>query len=133
MTKLYVALGVFLFGLLIGYQYEHAKFEEYITKVDTEAKVAEAVNKEVVRKQEAITQSVTKEYANAVKKITTHYTTRKSSGVHNTQASGNALPQDAQTSQGVDGEAKVTLPDSTGDCALDALQLLSLQNWLNSI
>jgi hypothetical protein len=131
--KQFAALALFLAGVYLGYSYEHAKFETFVAKVETQAKVAEALVAEKEKRQKAISENITKEYANAVNKIKKHYASVShvtSVRVLNNNTSGSEVSHLSNTSTGVDAEAESLVPTTEGDCALDVLQLLFLQQWV---
>jgi hypothetical protein len=131
--KQFAALALFLAGVYLGYSYEHAKFETFVAKVETQAKVAEALVAEKEKRQKAISENITKEYANAVNKIKKHYASvshATSVRVLNNNTSGSEVPNIPTTTSGVDAEAESLIPTTEGDCALDVLQLLFLQKWV---
>jgi hypothetical protein len=130
--KQFAALALFLAGVYLGYSYEHAKFETFVAQVETQAKVAEALNAEKQRRQETISNEITKGYSDAVKKLNSHYATHR---VHNPKASGSEVPNIPTTTTGVNAEAESLVPNSNGntlieDCSADVLQLLFLQQWV---
>ena len=140
--KLIIAGAILLTGLFLGYSYEKAQFNAYISQVETEAKVAEAVNNAKELKQKEISNNVTKGYADAVKKLTTHYTSHR---VYNPKASGGEVSNNATTSTGVNAETQSIVPPTRGNsierefdelassCASDVLQLLYLQQWIKEV
>jgi hypothetical protein len=127
--KQFAALALFLAGVYLGYSYEKAKFETFVAQVETQAKVAEALNAEKQRRQESISNEITKGYSDAVKKLNSHYAS-KPTRVHNPKTSGSKVPNIPTTTTGVDAEAESSVPTTEGDCALDVLQLLFLQQWV---
>jgi hypothetical protein len=130
--KQFAMLALFLAGVYLGYSYEKAKFETFVAQVETQAKVAEALNAEKQRRQETISNEITKGYSDAVKKLNSHYATHR---VHNPKTSGSEVPNIPTTTTGVDAEAESSVPNSRGntlieDCSADVLQLLFLQQWV---
>jgi hypothetical protein len=132
--KQFAMLALFLAGVYLGYSYEKAKFETFVAQVETQAKVAEALNAEKQRRQETISNEITKGYSDAVKKLNSHYAS-KPNRVHNPKTSGSEVPNIPTTTTGVDAEAESLVPNSRGntlieDCSADVLQLLFLQQWV---
>jgi hypothetical protein len=132
--KQFAMLALFLAGVYLGYSYEKAKFETFVAQVETQAKVAEALNAEKQRRQQTISNEITKGYSDAVKKLNSHYAS-KPSRVHNPKTSGSEVPTIPTTTSGVDAEAESSVPNSRGntlieDCSADVLQLLFLQQWV---
>jgi hypothetical protein len=136
--KQFAMLALFLAGVYLGYSYEHAKFETFVAQVETQAKVAEALNAEKQRRQETISNEITKGYSDAVKKLKAHYvgvSHNTPTRVHNPKTSGSEVPNIPTTTAGVDAEAESSVPNSRGntlieDCSADVLQLLFLQQWV---
>jgi hypothetical protein len=131
--KQFATLALFLAGVYLGYSYEKAKFETFVAQVETQAKVAEALNAEKQRRQETISNEITKGYSDAVKKLKDHYggvSHNTPHRVHNPKTSGSEVPNIPTTTTGVDAEAESLVPTTEGDCALDVLQLLFLQQWV---
>jgi hypothetical protein len=131
--KQFAALALFLAGVYLGYSYEKAKFETFVAQVETQAKVAEALNAEKQRRQETISNEITKGYSDAVKKLNDHYSSVSHNTphrVHYPKASGSEVPNIPTTTSGVNAEAESSVPTTEGDCALDVLQLLFLQQWV---
>jgi hypothetical protein len=130
--KQFAALALFLAGVYLGYSYEKAKFETFVAQVETQAKVAEALNAEKQRRQESISNEITKGYSDAVKKLNSHYATHR---MHNSKTSGSEVPNIPTTTTRVDAEAESSVPNPRGntlieDCSADVLQLLFLQQWV---
>jgi hypothetical protein len=137
--KQFAMLALFLAGVYLGYSYEHAKFETFVAKVETQAKVAEALVAEKEKRQKAISENITKEYANAVNKIKKHYASvslATSVRVLNNNTSGSEVSHLSNTSTGVDENTEDFVPNSFGGqdlvlhCSQDVLQLLFLQKWV---
>lgn len=120
-------LAIFLFGVILGYDYEKSKFDTYVAQVETQAKVAEALNAEKQRKQELISNEITKGYADAIKKLNAHYVTNR---VLKPKTSSSEVPNIPTTSPGVNAETESSVSITDRDCALDVLQLLYLQQWV---
>ena len=137
--KQFAALALFLAGVYLGYSYEHAKFETFVAKVETQAKVAEALAAEKEKRQKAISENITKEYANAVNKIKKHYASvshATSVRMLNNNTCGSEVSPLSNTSTGVDENTEDFVPNSFGGqdlvlhCSQDVLQLLFLQKWV---
>jgi hypothetical protein len=131
--KQFATLALFLAGVYLGYSYEKAKFETFVAQVETQAKVAEAQNAEKQRRQESISNEITKGYSDAVKKLNDHYSGVSHNTPHrvyNPKTSGSEVPNLPTTTSRVDAETESSVPTTEGDCALDVLQLLFLQQWV---
>lgn len=137
--KQFATLALFLAGVYLGYSYEHVKFETFVAKVETQAKVAEALVAEKEKRQQAISENITKEYANAVNKIKKHYASvshATSVRVLNNNTCGSEVSHLSNTSTGVDENTEDFVPNSFGGqdlvlhCSQDVLQLFFLQKWV---
>ena len=131
-----IAIIVLAFGsgYYKGYAGQKEKFDAFKLQVEVNAKIQKDKNEILVKKQVEISENITKEYANAVKKLNAYYAANPKRVYINT--AGSRLPQITATSKATDGEAKSDLPDTardaTLDCASDVLQLLYLQEWLKN-
>jgi hypothetical protein len=101
--------------------------------------VAEALVAEKEKRQKAISENITKEYANAVNKIKKHYASvshATSVRVLNNNTCGSEVSNLSNTSTGVDENTEDFVPNSFGgqdlvlDCSQDVLQLFFLQKWV---
>jgi hypothetical protein len=132
--KQFAALALFLAGVYLGYSYEHAKFETFVAKVETHAKVAEALVAEKEKRQKAISENITKEYANAVNKIKKHYASvshATSVRVLNNNTSGSEVSNVSESTSGTPTNTESNLPNTViEDCATDVTTLLFLQKWV---
>ena len=132
--KQFAALALFLAGVYLGYSYEHAKFETFVAKVETQAKVAEALVAEKEKRQKAISENITKEYANAVNKIKKHYASvshATSVRVFNNNTSGSEVSHLSESTTGTVTNTESNLPNTViEDCATDVTTLLFLQQWV---
>jgi hypothetical protein len=119
-------------GYYKGYAGQKEKFEAFKLQTQINAKIQQDKNELLVNKQIEVSENITKEYANAVKKLNAYYATHPRRVYINTSSS--RLPEIATATTKADGEAKGDLPDTTRDatldCASDVLQLLYLQEWL---
>ena len=128
----FAVLLVFTFGYYKGYSNQKEKFDAFKLQVEVNAKIQKDKNKLLVKKQIQITDNVTKEYADAVKKLNAYYVTNR---MHNNTSSSRVSEISTSTSS-VDGKTEGNLSSSTGnatlDCASDVLQLLYLQEWIKN-
>ena len=135
-TVAYITFFVLIFGAgyYKGYEYEKSKFDKHLQTDATLLAVAKAENERKLREQQSITDNVTKEYANAIKKLNDYY--RNSSNVKWMQprCDSKAVSEISNTTSEPDGKTKGYQVDTTGidpiDCASDVLQLLYLQKWI---
>ena len=125
-------LLVFTFGYYKGYSNQKEKFDAFKLQVEVNAKIQKDKNELLVKKQIQITDNVTKEYADAVKKLNAYYAANR---MHNNTSSSRMSEISTSTSS-VDGKTEGNLSSSTGnatlDCASDVLQLLYLQEWIKN-
>ena len=125
-------LLVFGTGYYKGYAGQKEKFDAFKVQTQINAKIQQDKNEVLVNKQIEVSENITKEYANAVKKLNAYYATHPKRVYINTASS--RLPEVTTATTEADGEAKGDLPDTTRDatldCASDVLQLLYLQEWL---
>lgn len=128
----FAVLLVFTFGYYKGYSNQKEKFDAFKLQVEVNAKIQKDKNELLVKKQIQITDNVTKEYADAVKKLNAYYVANR---MHNNPTSSRVSEISTSTSS-VDGKTESNLSSSTGnstlDCASDVLQLLYLQEWIKN-
>lgn len=122
-------IGAFLFG----YSYEKGKFDAFKTELAIRTEAQKIQNDKIVIQQKQITSNVTKEYANAVKKLNAYYAAHPNiKWVRDTNSS--TVSDLSNTTKSVDGKAESnllsTVDASPLDCAADVLQLLYLQQWV---
>jgi hypothetical protein len=119
-------------GYYKSYASQKEKFEAFKVQTQINAKIQQDKNEILVNKQIEVSENITKEYANAVKKLNAYYATHPRRVYINTTSSGVSEVTAATTE--ADGEAQSDIPDTTRDatvdCASDVLQLLYLQEWL---
>jgi hypothetical protein len=119
-------------GYYKGYAGQKEKFDAFKLQTQINAKIQQDKNEVLVNKQIKVSEDITKEYANAVKKLNAYYANHPKRVYINTASS--RLPEATTATTEVDGETKGDIPDTTTDatvdCASDVLQLLYLQEWL---
>lgn len=120
-------LIIFLFGWYKGYSYEKKQFDAFVFETEVNAKLQEEKNNLLVKQQQKITQNITKEYTDAIKKLNTYYATKRMS---DSNSSNSEVSKISSTSTTTNGESESTLSDTIRDCSLDVLQLLYLQQWI---
>lgn len=124
----------FGYGYYKGHANEKEKFDAFKLQTQTNAKIQQDKNNTLIKKQVQVSENITKEYANAVKKLNAYYAANPKRVYINT-ASGR-VSEVTTTSKATDGEAKSDIPstarDATLDCASDVLQLIYLQEWINN-
>lgn len=119
-------LVIFLFGYYQGYSNQKRQFDAFKAQIEANAKIQEQKNKALVKQQEKVTENLTKDYEDAIKKLNTHYATNR---VLNSASSGR-VSKVSKASSSVNGEASNNVSDTIRDCALDVTQLLYLQKWI---
>lgn len=130
----FVVLIIMVFGAgyYNGYAGQKEKFDSFKLQTQINAKIQQDKNELLVNKQIEVSENITKEYANAVKKLNAYYAAHPRRVYINTASS--RLPEVAEATTEVNGEAKSDLPDTTRDatldCASDVLQLMYLQEWI---
>jgi hypothetical protein len=131
---LLIALILLAFGTgyYKGYAGQKEKFDAFKLQTEINAKIQKDKTELLVNKQIKVSEDITKEYANAVKKLNAYYATHPKRVYINTTSS--RLPEVTAATTEADGETKGDIPDTTTDatvdCASDVLQLLYLQEWL---
>lgn len=120
----------FSFGYYKGYSNQKVKFDAFKMQVEVNAKIQKDKNELLIKKQKQVSENITKEYANAVKKLNAYYASHR---VYINSSVGRVSEVSKATSS-VDGETESDISNSTGnstlDCASDVLQLLYLQKWI---
>ena len=120
-------LVIFLFGYYQGYSNQKKEFDAFVLQTELVASIQQEKNKQLLVSQKKVTENTTKEYKDAIKKLSAYNATNR---VHNTKASGSTVSVTSKTSSTTNGETKGDLSSTINDCSLDVLQLLYLQDWL---
>lgn len=129
-------VAVYATGHHNGYVSEHTKFQEHLNKDTIAAAVAKADFERKVKEQEDVTNTVAKEYADAVNKINEYYRThpniiRLCPGT----ATAIPLPSQSQNASGADQashgitEAPSAIEIDIHKAALEVLQCQKLIEW----
>ena len=134
-----VATLVFAFGYgyYKGYSNQKAEFDLFKMQVQLNADLQKEKNEQLVKKQKQISENITKEYADAIKKLNSYYSKHPNiKWVQNSIPATSRLSENSNTTSQADGKTESNLPSATRDialdCASDVLQLLYLQDWLKS-
>lgn len=127
----------FGFGYYKGYVSQKAEFDLFKMQVKVNADLQREKNEQLLKKQKQISENITKEYADAVKKLNSYYAKHpRIKWMQHTNASTSRMSENTSTTTATDGKTESNLPDTTGniaiDCASDVLQLLYLQDWIKS-
>lgn len=130
-------VATFGFGYYKGYVSHKAEFDLFKMQVQLNADLQKEKNEQLVKKQKQISENITKEYADAIKKLNSHYAKHPNiKWVQNSIPATSRLPENSNTTSQVDGKTESDIPSSTRDialdCASDVLQLLYLQDWIKS-
>jgi len=120
-------LIIFSFGWYKGNSYQKAKFDAFVLQTEVNAKLQEQKVAQIEKAQVKVTENITKDYNNAVKKLNARNSTKR---VYNTQATSSEVSSIPNPSSTTDGEAQSDLSSTIRDCSLDVLQLLYLQQWI---
>ena len=119
-------LVIFVFGYYQGYSNQKRQFDAFKAQIEANAKIQEQKNKALVKQQKKVTENLTKDYEDAIKKLNTYYANNR---VLNSASSGR-VSKVSKASSTTNGEASNNVSDTLRDCALDVTQLLYLQKWI---
>lgn len=117
---------VFSVGYYKGYSNQKEKFEAFKLQVEVNARVQQEKNQLLIKQQTKVTETITKDYEDAIKKLSAHNATHR---LYN-RSSSSRVSKVPETSSGVNEESKSDLSSTIGDCSLDVVQLLYLQKWI---
>lgn len=125
----------FAFGYYKGYVSQKEQFDLFKAQVTANANLQKEKNALLVKKQKEISDNVTKEYANAIKKLNAYYAANPNvKWMQYTNSSAGDVPKDGKATSQTDGKTEGNLPSTSRDvaldCASDVLQLLYLQDWI---
>ena len=131
--KQIVCAGALLGAFLFGFLYEKSNFDAFKLELKIRSEALQQKNNAIVTEQKQITLNVTKEYADAVKKLNAYYAAHPNvKWVRDTSAG--AVPELSGNSGQFDDTAESDQSSADGvtplDCASDVLQLLHLQQWV---
>ena len=131
--KQIVCAGALLGAFLFGFLYEKSNFDAFKLELKIRSEALQQKNNAIVTEQKQITLNVTKEYADAVKKLNAYYAAHPNvKWVRDTSAG--AVSDLSNTSSSTHGETESNTLGTVGasplDCASDVLQLLHLQEWV---
>lgn len=126
---------VFGFGYYKGYVSQKEQFDLFKAQVTANANLQKEKNALLVKKQKEISENITKEYADAIKKLNTYYASHPNiKWVQHSIPSSSGVSENGNPTSKVDGKTEGNLPSSSRDialdCASDVLQLLYLQDWI---
>lgn len=131
--KQIVCAGALLGAFLFGFLYEKSNFDAFKLELKIRSEALQQKNNAIVTEQKQITLNVTKEYADAVKKLNAYYAAHpnvKWVRDTNTSAVSNVPDTAGSTHAETEGNTLGTVGASPLDCASDVLQLLHLQQWV---
>ena len=122
-------------GYYKGYSNQKVKFDAFKLEVKLNAELQKKQNELLVKKQEAITTKVAKDYQDAIKKLHVYYGKHPVIKWLPNGATSSRVSEVSNPTINSNGEAESNQASTTGvtplDCASDVLQLLHLQRWLN--
>jgi hypothetical protein len=125
---------IFLFGCYEGYSYEKRAYDTFKAETETNAKVEQAKNADLLKNQQNISENLTKEYLQNVESLKSYYSTHRDIKWLPVSPPSNSMPKVSDTASSTDGETKSivsdTEPNQSLDCASDVEQLLELQKWI---
>lgn len=122
-----LVLIIFSFGWYRGNTYQKAKFDAFVLQTEVNAKLQEQKVEQIQKAQVKVTENITRDYNNAIKKLNAYNSTKR---VYNTQATSCKVPSKPNSTSATDGETQSDLSSTIRDCSLDVLQLLYLQQWI---
>lgn len=118
-----LVLAIFGFGYYKGYSSEKEKFNQYKAEIEAQVRTQEAVNANIIKRQDIITEGITNEYQAKLNRIKSSY------------ANGVQLNKSTVTMSSASDSPFRTNEEAQNfvfDCAATTQQLMSLQDWLNS-
>lgn len=118
-----IVLAIFGVGYYNGYASEKEKFNQYKAEVEAQIRTQEAVNANIIKRQDIITEGITNEYEAKINRLKSAY------------ARGVQLNKGSVTMSSVTESPFRTNEEAQNfvfDCAATTQQLMSLQDWLNS-
>lgn len=120
--------SVFLFGYYKGYQHEKARYDEHLQTDATLVAVAKAENERRLAEQTEITNTVTKEYADAVAKINDYYKSHPSIVRLCNSAASSTMPATSEGSSGINATSnRVTEVATEIDLQIAAKEIAQCQ------
>jgi hypothetical protein len=118
-VRIGILVGIFLFGLLLGWGYEYRNLVAYKAEVEAVAKVQQAKNESITKQQTLVNKGIENEYQAKLSALKSVY-----GGLR--QSSGGSMSAIPQSTIGIDGKAT----NLELACAYTTQQLVSLQDWL---
>lgn len=115
--------AIFGGGYYKGYANEKEKFDAYKAEIDAQIRTQEAINENIVKRQDIITEGITNEYEAKLNRLRATY----ARGVQLNKGSV-ALSSTTESPFRTNEEAQ----NFVFDCAATTQQLMSLQDWLNA-
>lgn len=125
----------FGYGYYKGYSNQKEEFDLFKMQVQLNADLQKEKNALLVKKQKEVSENITKEYADAIKKLNAYYASHPNiKWVQNSNTTVSQLSESSTTTSQADGKTESNIPNPTRDialdCASDVLQLLYLQEWV---
>ena len=120
-ARIGILVGILIFGVLLGWSYEHGVLVAYKAEVKALAEQQIAKNESIKKQQELANKGITDAYEAKLSALKSYY-----GGLRN-PSSGN-LPSISNPASGVNESAS----DQLLACAYTTQQLVSLQDWINT-
>ena len=124
-VKLSFLAGVFIFGLFLGWYYEHGVLVAYKKEVESVAKAQEAHVESIKKQQAIVTKGIENEYEAKIAAIRNYY---KSTSVWNNSTSKVSGISPAPSATDVITAYNVL----AGQCAETTAQTIALQDWIKA-
>lgn len=118
-----LVVGIFGVGYYYGYSGEKEKFNLYKSEIEAQIRTQEAVNANIIKRQDIITEGIQNEYQ------------AKLNNLKSTYARGVQLNKSTVTMSSTTESPFRTNEEAQAfvlDCAATVQQLMSLQDWLNA-
>ena len=120
-ARIGILVGILIFGVLLGWSYEHSKLVAYKAEVEAVAEKQIAKNESIKKQQELANKGITDAYEAKLSALRNYY-----GGLR--QPSSGKLPSISNPTNGVNESAS----DQLLACAYTTQQLVSLQDWINT-
>ena len=121
-ARLGILVGIFMAGLLLGWAYEYRALVAYKAEVKAEAEKQIAKNESIVKQQELVNKTISKEYDAKLALLRQYY----ANSMHNTSSS--TMPTNGFPAKPIDAITAYSI--LAGQCAEATQQLVSLQDWI---
>lgn len=128
-------IGVYGYGYYRGYSNQKEKFDAFVLQTKANAELQRQKNQQLIKKQEQINEATLKESKDAIAKLKSYYARHPNiKWMPNPSAASCGVSEVSSATTRAYAETKSNTVSTTGvnpiDCALDVLQLLHLQKWI---